>query len=113
MIEELHINYEGPDGTYLVLEGDFKDEIGRHLAQDKPLILRVNDDLLRALDVALGAWREHQAEGEAIRQEYVTKSGRVLTDDDLQDLADEAARGYDVESLLEAADLARKQQKGE
>lgn len=32
--------------------------------------------------------------------EYVTQSGKVLTDDDLQDFADEAERGYDVSGLM-------------
>jgi len=31
--------------------------------------------------------------------EYRTKSGRVLTDAEIQKLADEAERGYDVEHL--------------
>lgn len=30
---------------------------------------------------------------------YVTKSGRVLTDADIEALADEAERGYDVTSI--------------
>jgi hypothetical protein len=30
---------------------------------------------------------------------YVTKSGRVLTDEDIEALADEAERGYDVSNL--------------
>lgn len=32
---------------------------------------------------------------------YRTKSGRVLTDADIEALADEAERGYDVEHLLQ------------
>jgi hypothetical protein len=32
---------------------------------------------------------------------YRTKSGRILTDADIQALADEAERGYDVEHLLQ------------
>lgn len=32
---------------------------------------------------------------------YRTTSGKVLTDDDVQSLADEAERGYDVEHLNE------------
>jgi hypothetical protein len=37
---------------------------------------------------------------EDISEEYVTKSGRVLTDADIQELADEAERGYDVSHLM-------------
>ena len=32
---------------------------------------------------------------------YRTKTGRILTDADIQALADEAERGYDVEQLLQ------------
>ena len=32
-------------------------------------------------------------------EEYVTKSGKVLTDDNLEDLADEAEQGYEVTHL--------------
>jgi len=32
---------------------------------------------------------------------YVTKSGRVLTDEDIQELADEAEAGYDITTLVE------------
>lgn len=31
---------------------------------------------------------------------YTTKSGRVLTDEDIEKLADEAERGYDIEDVL-------------
>jgi len=33
-------------------------------------------------------------------EEYVTKSGKVLTDKDLEALADEAEKGYEVSALL-------------
>ena len=33
---------------------------------------------------------------------YRTKSGRILTDADIQALADEAERGYDVDHLLQS-----------
>jgi hypothetical protein len=36
--------------------------------------------------------------------EYVTKSGKVLTDGELDEWADEAARGYDVSRFTEATD---------
>lgn len=35
------------------------------------------------------------------KTEFVTKSGRVLTEGDIEDLADEAERGYDVTHLKE------------
>ena len=34
-------------------------------------------------------------------EEYRTKSGKVLTDAEIQELADEAEKGYDVEHLKE------------
>jgi hypothetical protein len=38
-------------------------------------------------------------------EEYRTKAGRVLTDEELDGLAEEAERGYDVDALLQR-DLA-------
>lgn len=35
------------------------------------------------------------------RQPLITKSGKVLTDEDIERLADEAERGYDIENLKE------------
>ena len=32
-------------------------------------------------------------------EEYITKSGKVLTDTDIQALADEAEQGYDISQL--------------
>lgn len=37
---------------------------------------------------------------EDVEEIYRTKSGRVLTDEDFERLADEAERGYDVEKIL-------------
>lgn len=34
------------------------------------------------------------------KKSYKTKTGRVLTDADIEAMADEAERGYDVETLL-------------
>jgi pyridoxal biosynthesis lyase PdxS len=39
---------------------------------------------------------------------YVTKSGRVLTDEDIQKLADEAEQGYDVEQLKDLDEARRR-----
>lgn len=39
--------------------------------------------------------------------EYRTKSGKVLTDDDIQALADEAERGYDIAHLRPLTDAER------
>lgn len=45
----------------------------------------------------------------AVEPSYVTKTGKVLTDEDLEKLADEAERGYDVSHLKDRGDrlLAR------
>jgi hypothetical protein len=34
-----------------------------------------------------------------VSEEYVTDSGKVLTDEDIQALADEAEKGYDIDKL--------------
>lgn len=60
MIESVRIDDEGPDGTYLVIVDD---QPQRHRQ-------RITDDALRELDAALQPFRDHWAEGEAVRAEY-------------------------------------------
>jgi hypothetical protein len=67
MLEKIEIQDEGPDGMYLVVQGEF--DFGAVSASGK-LTGRVNDDLLHALDKAMQPWREHMTEGERVRQEY-------------------------------------------
>lgn len=45
-----------------------------------------------------GGWPEFDEDG---RRVYRTKTGRALTAEDFEALADEAERGYDVEHLKE------------
>lgn len=45
--------------------------------------------------------------GNTDRPEYVTKSGRVLTESDLYELQQEAEAGYDPDKLVAAVDRYR------
>lgn len=61
--------------------------------------------VLPALLQALDAWSNstpHRVTviDAALTAPYVTKTGRVLTDADIEALADEAERGYDVSHLI-------------
>jgi hypothetical protein len=62
VIDSVRIEHEGPDGTYLVIEGRYRTVPGG-------LVLQVNDDVLEQLDRALEPWRAHRAEGERVRAE--------------------------------------------
>lgn len=42
-------------------------------------------------------------ENEAVKRPYVTQTGRVLDDTDIQALADEAERGYEIKGGTDAA----------
>ena len=59
MIFGARISYEGPDGNTLILDSD-----------EGTRTLPITDDALGELDRALNPFREHMAEGEAVRQEY-------------------------------------------
>lgn len=63
MIWQTAIEDEGPDGTYLVL---WSDAISKS---------QISDDALRQLDAALKPFREHWAQGEAVRREVQAHRG--------------------------------------
>ena len=64
MIFGARISYEGPDGNTLILDSD-----------EGTRTLPITDDALGELDRALNPFREHMAEGEAVRQEYEAAGG--------------------------------------
>lgn len=69
MIEGIRLEDEGPDGHYLVLDGDMVEPFEKYLETETTTArLQVNDDVLRQLDEALIPWRAHMAEGERVRQ---------------------------------------------
>jgi len=71
MIDDIAIDNEGPDGDWLVLTGDFVEQVTAYL-EDRDatrLRLRLTPATQRQLDAALQPFREHWAEGEAIRQQ--------------------------------------------
>lgn len=76
MIEKISIEDDGPDGRYLCFEDDFGlsgDDSGQtHFS------FQINDDICRQLDAALQPWRDHMAEGEAVRAQFMRhrESGR-------------------------------------
>jgi plasmid stability protein len=80
------------------------------------MTLRLPDELREALGVeAASSGRSVHAEilfrlRESVGQ-YVTRSGRVLTDADVEALADEAEVGYDVSGLSAPEGSARSQQR--
>ena len=57
---------------------------------------KLRDTFSEALQLALG---RHPAQ--QIPRTYRTKSGKILTDEDIEALADEAERGYDITKLRE------------
>jgi hypothetical protein len=57
---------------------------------------------LEGTDIGIDISVEKDRDGvERFAEFYRTKTGKVLIDDDVQALADEAERGYDVEHLRE------------
>jgi hypothetical protein len=101
MIDEARI-YCDEDGWHLVLEGDMTvdGELLRHNYSGALLNCRLDPQLL---DDALTDWRNHIAEGEAVRQERLAAGSRpwheVIADD-----LDESA-----ESLRALGDQLRKE----
>ena len=74
-------------------------------APDNPTV----DDVLKVLSnhgsvgTVLGDWG-FSPEWRVYKMPMVTKTGRVLTDHDLKEFADEAEAGYEVTGLTERAD---------
>jgi len=68
------------------------------LAADIALIAQLLADHIERMEY-LVAHPLITTSAEASGTKYVTKSGKVLTDDDIQALADEAEAGYDVSEL--------------
>ena len=64
MIFGARISYEGPDGTYLVLDGE-----------DGTRTLPISDEALGELDVALNPYRMHVLEGEVVQMERLAAGG--------------------------------------
>lgn len=63
MIEGVEISFDGPDGVWLHLDDD------EHPARFR---FRLTDEACAQLDKELQPWREHQAEGESVRQQFET-----------------------------------------
>jgi hypothetical protein len=59
-------------------------------------------DRIRWYLVQLDSGKQKSYSATQWREIYVTKTGRVLFDADIQALADEAERGYDVEAITRA-----------
>lgn len=83
MVESIRVENEGPDGTYLVIEDDQVEHYSgmpkyRLLDQAGKFRFRLSDEALRQLDRELQPWRDHMAEGEAVRREFTAQraSGR-------------------------------------
>jgi hypothetical protein len=49
-------------------------------------------------------WEDDPSQWAPIEGPLVTKTGKVLTDEDIEALADEAERGYDVSHLVDKPD---------
>jgi len=82
--------------TLLDLEDLTRDEL-KALVKTQgvtPSDMRSKDSMIQALMGVMGTPR--QVPGEP----YVTKTGKVLTDEDIQALADEAEQGYDVSQAV-------------
>lgn len=64
MIEKIEISYDGPDGTWLVIEDSEKDVV------EETFCFELTDEACVQLDRALQPWRNHMAEGERVRVEF-------------------------------------------
>lgn len=85
-----------------VLDGDDPVELARRSAQidlEEADTLAADDPMVGWLHGSAARWRQQADELEAARAPIRTKSGRVLTEGELDNLAAEAERGYDVEHL--------------
>lgn len=81
MIDNIEIEYEGPDGNWLVVDDDYavlSDGDGPSNIQGARFSFELSDEACAQLDKALQPWREHMAEGERVRVEFGAHKGKGL-----------------------------------
>lgn len=79
----------------------------QHMAES----LEPDDPIRKRLDVEIDDV-QRERDYEPGEEEFVTKSGRVLTNEDFERLADEAEQGYDLDVILRRRDAGIQDQEG-